>query len=221
MHGAHKNERSGENAAVPIGSSTAIGDTGTRPTISPRLDLSPGQAIAEAELAGAAGDRPHHGAGPDVARPTPEEAIAEAELPEAPEDLPRLVTGWRRQAVPIVAISMGAVLGANARYLVSQWMTSRWPGPFPWGTLLINVTGSLIIGFYLTLVTERFAGRATTRLFIATGFLGAYTTFSTFSYETVTLIRQGLFLGAVLYVLASLVLGMAAVVAGTIAAHAL
>lgn len=164
---------------------------------------------------------------------TPEEAIAEAELARAPDDLPAgsalsplptvsPPTMVRRALLgPSLPISGGAVLGANARYLVGEWAAARWPGPFPWGTLLINCTGSLIIGFYLTLVTERFAGRASTRLFVATGFLGAYTTFSTFSYETVSLFQQGLVAAAILYVGASLVLGLAGVIAGTVVAHAL
>ncbi len=152
--------------------------------------------------------------------PAPEEAVAEAELARAHGDLPAPVA-WRALVAPSVPISCGAVLGANARYLVGLWATARWPGTFPWGTLLINVTGSLAIGIYLTLVTARFPGRVAMRLFVATGFLGAYTTFSTFSYETVTLVRQGMLGAAILYVASSLVLGLAAVVVGTLAAQAM
>src|SRR5207248_8726340 len=76
-------------------------------------------------------------------------------------------------------------------------------------------------GCYLTLATERFAGRSTVRLFVATGFLGAYTTFSTFSYEAVSLARHGAVGAAVAYAVASLALGLAAVVAGILAARAL
>lgn len=153
---------------------------------------------------------------------SPGEALAEAELAHAPDDLPAPpATPWQSRLVTPLTIGLGAILGANARYLLGVWAAARWPGAFPWGTLLINVTGSLVIGFYLTLITERFAGRATTRLFVATGFLGAYTTFSTLSYETVTLVQQGLALTALGYVAASLGLGLLAVIAGSTAAHAL
>jgi CrcB protein len=150
------------------------------------------------------------------------EAVEEAELGHAPEDLrepPRSV--WRERVATLVAISVGGLLGANARYLVSRWATDRWGSAIPWGTLLINVSGSFVLGFYLTLVTERFAGRATTRLFVATGFLGAYTTFSAFSYEAVMLIQHGEPLRAVAYVAVSLLGGLAAAVAGVVTAHAL
>jgi CrcB protein len=156
---------------------------------------------------------------------TPAEAIAEAELPQAPEDLPvparQRAAGWRERLTPFVAISAGAVLGANARYQIGLWAAARWGSAFPWGTLLINVTGSFVLGFYLTLVTERFTGRAATRLFVATGFCGAYTTFSTFSYETVALVQHGALVPAALYVLSSLVLGFLAVGAGIVAARGL
>jgi CrcB protein len=98
-------------------------------------------------------------------------------------------------------------------------VTDHWGSTFPWGTLLINVTGSFILGFYLTVVTERVEGRATTRLFIATGFLGAYTTFSTFAYETADYVRAGEPLRALAYVGASLVCGFVAVVVGIAAAR--
>lgn len=188
-----------------------------------RQPVTPDEAIAEAEFAGAPADSPG-GEAPPSRPETPGEAIAEAELAHAPEDLAPSAT-WATTRLarlgPTVPIGGGAVLGANARYFVEEWAAANWPGSFPWGTLLINATGSLIIGFYLTLVTERFAGRASTRLFVATGFLGAYTTFSTFSYETVALVRQGLTTAAIAYVVASLALGLAAVVAGALAARAL
>lgn len=120
-----------------------------------------------------------------------------------------------------VAIGAGAVLGACARFLIGEWGAATWGAGFPWGTLLINVTGSLILGSYLALVMERFTGRYTVRLFFATGALGAYTTFSTFSYEAVELYLNGNAAGAAAYVVASMVLGLAGVAAGMLAAHAL
>jgi len=153
---------------------------------------------------------------------TPPDAIAEAELAAAPDDQPAAASpAWRGRLATAAAVGIGGLLGANARYLVGLWAAERWGTGFPWGTLAINATGSFVLGFYLTLVTERFTGRSTTRLFVATGFLGAYTTFSTFSYETVRMIQQGAVVPALTYVAASLVVGLVAVVAGAAAAHAL
>lgn len=90
-----------------------------------------------------------------------------------------------------LAISIGAVLGANARYLVGGWVVDRLGASFPYGTLLINVTGSFLIGLVLAVVTERTLAPAWVRPTIAIGFLGSYTTFSTFSYETLALIGAG------------------------------
>ena len=130
-------------------------------------------------------------------------------------------SAWRERLAPFVAISAGGFLGANARFLVGLWVVERWGAAFPWGTLLINLSGSFVLGFYLTLVTERFADRPTTRLFVATGFLGAYTTFSTFSYEVVQLLTQGSAMQALGYVAGSLVLGLAAAACGMLAAQTL
>src|SRR5687768_414186 len=80
--------------------------------------------------------------------------------------------------LPILAVSLGGILGANARYLVGVYVAERFGTAFPYGTLLINISGSLAIGFFLTLATERFQVDPLWRLFFATGFLGAYTTFS-------------------------------------------
>src|SRR5438067_7305899 len=89
-----------------------------------------------------------------------------------------------------VLIGLGGVLGANARYLVSVWAANRWGVAFPYGTLLVNATGSFLIGFVLALVAARFGDSAEGRLLVVAGFLGAYTTFSTFAFETVALSRQ-------------------------------
>jgi CrcB protein len=139
------------------------------------------------------------------------EAIAEAELPVAPADRPAaLPSGWWSHLVPYVAVSAGAVIGAEARYVVGAQVAAHWPGNFPWGTLLINLTGSLILGFLITLIAERFRDPPFVRLFLATGLLGAYTTFSTFSVETVTLVHHGHAILALTYVLASLLGGYSA-----------
>jgi fluoride exporter len=127
---------------------------------------------------------------------------------------------WRGAILTIVVIGIGGVVGSTARWQISEWSAERWPSSFPWGTFLINVSGSLILGLYLTIVTERIAGRPLTRLLVATGVLGAYTTFSTFVYETVRLIQHGEPMTAVAYLAASLIAGLAACAVGISAGQA-
>lgn len=86
-------------------------------------------------------------------------------------------------------IGLGGFLGANARFLVQQWAAARWGADFPYGTMIANVSGSFIIALFLTLITERFLVSPEFRLFVAVGFLGGFTTFSSFSFETFTLLR--------------------------------
>ena len=88
-------------------------------------------------------------------------------------------------------IGLGGFVGANARYLLQVWITDRWGAEFPYGTLLANVGGSFFIAFFLTLVTGRMAITSEVRLFMAVGLLGGFTTFSSFSYETLRLVEQG------------------------------
>jgi len=113
-----------------------------------------------------------------------------------------------------LAISIGAVFGANARYLVGGWISDRFGSSFPYGTLVINVSGSLAIGFILTLISEQVVAPWWWRPAFAVGFLGAYTTFSTFTYETLTLLNQGSFFLAFANVVSSAGIGLAAVFAG-------
>lgn len=115
----------------------------------------------------------------------------------------------------VLAISVGAVLGANARYLLGGWIADRWGASFPVGTLVINVTGSFLIGVVLTLVTERFIAPAWVRPLIAIGFLGSYTTFSTFSYETLALARDGSWIAAGANIVLSVVASLVGVYLGT------
>ena len=119
----------------------------------------------------------------------------------------------------ILAISVGAVLGANLRYLVSVFAAERLGTDFPYGTLFVNVTGSVAIGFFLTLVLERFDLDVAWRLFATVGFLGAYTTFSAYTWETATLLRQGAYGPAVGYLVGSVVVGIGVVLAGILAAE--
>jgi CrcB protein len=105
-------------------------------------------------------------------------------------------------------VFLGAGVGANARYWLSVWISSKWQA-FPWSTLTINITGSLALGLLLGYLDSRSEAHAW-RLLIGVGLLGGYTTFSTFSMETVELIRTGQTIQALAYVLASTLLGIAA-----------
>jgi CrcB protein len=119
---------------------------------------------------------------------------------------------------PYLLIGLGGVLGANARYLVSTWAAGRFGTAFPYGTFLINASGSFLIGLVLTIVVDLLSNSPTTRLFLATGFLGAYTTFSTFAYETVALVRQGDVRPALTNAAGSAVLGVVAAASGILLA---
>ena len=100
------------------------------------------------------------------------------------------------------------------RYYISLSGLSRMAAPFPAATFVINITGSFIIGFFLTLVTERIPVNPHLRLAVAVGFVGAYTTFSTYEYDTLELFQQGRAGAAFAYVAASNLLGFAAAAAG-------
>lgn len=113
-----------------------------------------------------------------------------------------------------ILISIGAALGANARYWLATWFAERWGASYPWGTLFINVTGSLLIGLIITLLGRRLLTDPTYRLLLVTGFLGAYTTFSTFSYETVALLQAGSYFAALSNAVNNLALGLTATVSG-------
>lgn len=105
-------------------------------------------------------------------------------------------------------ISTGAVLGANARYWLGVWCAEKWGTTFPYGTLLINLTGSLLLGFFMTLATERFLLDPRWRFLIAIGFLGAYTTFSTYTYESYSLLAKGQWIAGLFNLLGSSLLGL-------------
>lgn len=117
-------------------------------------------------------------------------------------------------------IIAGAVAGAPLRYFV-QGRVQEWGGVgFPWGTLAVNLSGCVLFGLLATLADERgWLGREG-RLLLLTGFLGAYTTFSTFGWETLELLRDDRVLRAMLYAGASVVLGVLGTWLGSVAARA-
>lgn len=116
-------------------------------------------------------------------------------------------------------VGLGGFLGANARYLLDNWIAARYGTSFPYGTMVINVSGSFVIGLFLVLVTERFVVHPHWRLFFAVGFLGAYTTFSTFSFESLALIKDGCWLLSLLNIVGSVVLGLMAALSGVLIAR--
>jgi CrcB protein len=118
-------------------------------------------------------------------------------------------------------IGLGGFLGANVRYLVGGWAANKWGGSFPFGTLLINVTGSFILGAFMAFITDRLALDPRWRLFFAVGFLGAYTTFSTYTFETIQLVLAGSWWPATLNLLASNALGLGAVLLGVVLVRSL
>ncbi len=103
-------------------------------------------------------------------------------------------------------VMLGGAIGAMLRYGLGAWVQGLLGPGFPWSTFLINITGSLLIGLVLRLSLEG-ALSPEWRLFLAVGMLGGYTTFSTFSWETLTLVQQGEWFKAFLYVAGSVVLG--------------
>jgi fluoride exporter len=128
---------------------------------------------------------------------------------------------YRISMEKFLIISVGAILGANARYWLGGWVAERFGTTFPYGTLVINVTGSLILGFFITLVSDRFLVDPRWRLLVAIGFLGAYTTFSTYTYESVNMILNGQVWMGLLNLFGSSILGAVAVTAGILLGRAL
>ncbi|MBS3030627.1 MAG: fluoride efflux transporter CrcB [Dolichospermum sp. DET50] len=119
-----------------------------------------------------------------------------------------------------IAISLGAIAGALSRYYLTLWFTNRLGFAFPYGTFFINISGCLAMGFFTTLAMEKTAMIAPEiKLIIATGFLGAYTTFSTFGLDTVGLLQRGHWLAGTGYFIGSTILGIISVQLGMIIAR--
>jgi fluoride exporter len=121
----------------------------------------------------------------------------------------------------LLVISVGAIVGANARYLVSQ-LAARLLGPvFPYGTLFINLAGSLIVGFFLTWTSERVFIDPRWRLLVIVGFCGSFTTFSSYAYESMAYFEQGQWLLMWTNILTNNLLCLLAVLAGMALARVL
>lgn len=125
-----------------------------------------------------------------------------------------------QQPLAVVAVALGGALGSVARYLISTWFLARVGGGFPWGTFVINVTGSFAIGIVLQLAMSRAGMSPYVRIFFATGVLGGYTTFSSYAFEIYRLGNEALPVAALVYALGSVVAGVFAAYAGTLAVRA-
>jgi len=118
-------------------------------------------------------------------------------------------------------ISLGAVLGANLRFAVSRLALKHLSASVPYGTLIVNASGSLLIGFFLAWTTERVLADPRWRMLVAVGFCGSYTTFSSYGYETVALAEQGHYGLATANFVANNLLSLLGALAGIVLARAI
>jgi CrcB protein len=121
----------------------------------------------------------------------------------------------------LLIVAIGGAVGAAARYVVGGWVATRAGDGFPWGTMVVNISGAFLIGLVLALSLDRAMIGADARLFLTTGILGGYTTFSTLSFETVALMEKGSWTLATANMLGSAAAGVIAVVAGLALGRAL
>ena len=125
------------------------------------------------------------------------------------------------EAMPLFLIGLGGFAGAISRYLVDGVVSDRTGGGFPWGTLVINTSGSFLLGLLFAMTAERAILPAEIRGPLMIGFLGAYTTFSTYKLESWWLIECGSWAPAIANLGCSLVLGLVAVAAGLVLGRAI
>ena len=119
----------------------------------------------------------------------------------------------------ILLVALGGAIGSVTRYATSVWAAGRLGADFPYGTLIVNVVGCYIIGFFMVLVTERYIAQPYWRLLVTTGFLGGLTTFSSFSYESFALAQEGSLDLAFYNVIANILIGFFATWLGFITAR--
>lgn len=118
-----------------------------------------------------------------------------------------------------LVIGLGGFAGAVSRYVVALWVGERWGRSFPMGTMVVNVSGCFLIGLLMTVFLEKSMVSPQWRSFLVVGFLGAYTTFSAFEYETGGLLKDGELLYAALNVMLSVAAGFAALKLGEVLAR--
>ena len=120
-----------------------------------------------------------------------------------------------------VAVAVGGAIGAVARYAVSGLAHARFGVGFPYGTLLVNTLGCFLLGLIIETVDTRYIVHPGVRLFLTVGVMGGFTTFSTYSHETLSLMRDGMFTLGTLNAIGSLVLGLLGAYAGMVAGRLL
>jgi fluoride exporter len=116
--------------------------------------------------------------------------------------------------VNFVVVSLGAIVGANLRYILSRYAAKLLGPVFPYGTLIINLTGSFIVGWFMIWTTERVLVDPRWRLLVVVGFCGGFTTFSSYAFESMAYLEQGQWLLMTTNILANNLLCMAAAIAG-------
>lgn len=121
----------------------------------------------------------------------------------------------------VLLISIGAILGANLRYFVAQYVSRLIPSSFPYGTLIINITASFILGFFLVWTSERVLVDPRWRIFFAVGFCATYSTYSSYAFETFALVENGQFWLAAMNFLLTNVVCFVAVVSGAVLARSI
>jgi len=131
------------------------------------------------------------------------------------------LNGEKEALQKYLLIAVGGALGSIARYWVGSTIAGRMGIRFPYGTLVVNITACVIIGFSLTYMGRRADLNPAWRFLIPIGFIGAYSTFSTYEWETLSTMRSGAFFLAALYAAGSLVLGLISVWGGSLLAEAL
>lgn len=114
----------------------------------------------------------------------------------------------------LLVISLGAIVGANARYLISRFAGKEFGAVFPYGTLFINIVGSIIVGFFVIWTTERVLADPRWRLLVVVGFCGSFTTFSSYAFETMGYFERGQWLLMAGNILSNNLLCLAGALAG-------
>src|SRR5687767_5706270 len=110
----------------------------------------------------------------------------------------------------LLLVGLGGGLGSVLRYLCQRWVYQFYPHPFPWGTFLVNISGCFLIGIIYAISEKTNLLNPSWRLFLTTGLCGGFTTFSTFAFENMTLLKSGDFTYFILYTFLSIFLGIAA-----------
>ncbi|NZD62510.1 fluoride efflux transporter CrcB [Rhizobium sp. WYCCWR 11290] len=123
--------------------------------------------------------------------------------------------------IQALLVAVGGAIGSLLRYYVGQWALRLMGPSFPWGTLAVNVVGCFVIGVFAELIARKFNASVELRLLLITGFLGGFTTFSAFSLDAISLFERGEAVAGSIYIVASVGLSMAAVIAGLAVMRAL